>query len=588
MNKKLLNIFAGLLVFSWVFVISPKIAQASVNGFFHCVVDNFGVGERNCVAENITLSNIPVIGGIINAVSNIISPPSAPAPKPPTDADSTSTLRKDPLPPLDQDRSTTTTVIPVVTSPSTSPHPTVTPEPTPTPTPSVVPTLTPTPEPTPTSQPTPTPESKKTIKTIMVAGRFLKDIYGENPVTLDLTSSTVAPITITYSDGSEEYASLNFVPQNSGQNPSPDPTPSPSPTPTPAAEDERVTKIIISNYPDLRDNLPSDEGSSTKVIEENSLFKDIEIPWKLRTDRDQKYIYVQPVTSKGEVSNFGILGTDYGVRQHVGTIRKRLPSGEFDTAIAFYLKIADKDSSLPSPSPNLTGRGQITSINLDGNELINGTSVSFAIEGKRVLRLSIKNSWGERVENITLISNKKTPTRLCTPREYIRICTGKCVNGCGEASISQCNSSGTALEARQSECWYECDKYCGKTSTPTSEERERDGGKICTKGEYFVECTGNQAGCASDAGEAKIYQCNLAETVKEFKGSECNRKCAGSSSGSTPRSPTTPGDGTACTYPETCTREDGRGGVRTCNGTHQGGVCKYAGGQPEDICTTCQ
>lgn len=415
----------------------------------------------------------------------------------------------------------------------------------------------------------------------MVAGRYLKDITGESPVTLDLTSSTVAPITITYSDGSEDFKVINFVRQTSGE------SPTPIPTPTPASE-VRVIKAIISNYEDLRDNLPGDNGSQTLVIEGNSLFSDQEFLWNLPTNREQKYFYVQVVTSRGNVYHSPEqFAADYGQVVLVVT-SKRWTGSQWEQGQAFKLRIGDKQSS-PSPSPNLTGRGQITSVNLDGNELINGSSVSFAIEGKRVLRLSIKSSWGERVENITLISNKKTPTRFCTPREYIRICTGKCVNGCGEATISQCNAAGTALESRKSECWQECDKYCGITTTPTSEERERGGGKICKAGEYFVECTGKQAGCASDAGEAKIYQCNLSETVKEFKGSECNRKCAGlGGGGSTPRSPTTPGDGTACTYPETCTREDGRGGVRTCNGTYQGGVCKYAGGQTADICTTCQ
>lgn len=49
-----------------------------------------------------------------------------------------------------------------------------------------------------------------------------------------------------------------------------------------------------------------------------------------------------------------------------------------------------------------------------------------------------------------------------------------------------------------------------------------------------------------------------------------------------------PAEGSGCNYPENCTKDDGGGGIRSCQGTIQGGSCRYAGGAAEDICTVCQ
>lgn len=147
-------------------------------------------------------------------------------------------------------------------------------------------------------------ENKKTVKTIMVAGRFLKDVTGENPVTLNLKDSKTAPITITYSDGSQDFKVLNFEVK---------------PGEKTQKEYDGISQISVSNYddrhyPKARDNNPGDEGSSNLLVQGDSLFSGQEFLWKLPTDRDQKYIYIMRMPQRDYLfsSETEIMNVDYG------------------------------------------------------------------------------------------------------------------------------------------------------------------------------------------------------------------------------------------------------------------------------------
>src|SRR3989338_9557877 len=50
--------------------------------------------------------------------------------------------------------------------------------------------------------------------------------------------------------------------------------------------------------------------------------------------------------------------------------------------------------------------------------------------------------------------------------------------------------------------------------------------KICEPGSYKTECTGQQAGCAADAGEARVFQCNADGSGFDEKQSQCETSCA--------------------------------------------------------------
>lgn len=71
-------------------------------------------------------------------------------------------------------------------------------------------------------------------------------------------------------------------------------------------------------------------------------------------------------------------------------------------------------------------------------------------------------------------------------------------------------------------------------------------GQICTPGEFKTECTNACGGCAADAGEARVFQCNADGSAFEEKPRQCETSCAGPCQVPPPPCTEQPSDFTQC------------------------------------------
>lgn len=130
---------------------------------------------------------------------------------------------------------------------------------------------------------------------------------------------------------------------------------------------------------------------------------------------------------------------------------------------------------------------------------------------------------------------------------------------CGNSGVQTCPgkfSGGQCVFAGGT-----CDPCKGEVGSPN---------RVCTPGSYDVQCTKR---CVNGCGEAAIRQCSSDGTSWSGTHGECSSKCSQYCSGGS-----APQNGSACTYPETC--PSCSGGVHTCHGKVQDGVCKYDPGTP--------